>query len=800
MTEFVHTLVMLTVQSGIIWTALMLFRRWGRLTPGVACLLWILLFARLCIPVTWDLPSLAVQPPGETQSSPVSPAQSGIPASSRSAPEISPIGGSGSAKSAPEPSQLWEPAAFWIYIAGLCGAALRFAASWRSLRRSMRLHGRSASEDICSLVRELCRENGVRTEPEVLLMPGIGAPALAIAGKPAILLPTDFSSRPRSDLRQALLHEVMHIRRRDHIAEAAMQCIAAVWWFNPFVHLGHRAAGRDIERACDQAATKRMSAAERANYARLIVSVAETKASLALGLRSRSRDVESRVRSVFGPKRTSLWAKVATAGLCGLLAFSCFTTAGRTAAPWEPILSSTGLPRQALRQSMEPGHAALDTDAAYTATGHWSEEIQLDDRFSIHAGADILEPVHAALPVKRLASTPFTSAEIERLAVQFAGDGRVQLLPVPWTRADIHAEIGLFREVLADAEQMGDAAAAQTAQERMDELEVALADAPDAVEATPTDLKTAITAKLGAESSFLAAKADIKGQTILLSANVPGLGGTGNTHFSFSRGSFVTKSADAELADQNPVSLSAARAAERLSRYTSIGLEAARRQGEAILAELQIGDLSLTACEPALWEPFPSSAARALEGSKDTFTRTGTLLKYERRPNGMPLCAKQALDGLPGPGFGAESVYLLLDSAGDVQYFCWLSPSEDVETIAEDSNILPVDSLREQVLSAAEERMRAVAPQADGRTHTLEPSICGDIRAVQLVMGYGPVPGQNRQAFVLPVWKVRLQILRYAESPQLKHPVEEAAGSPILVDEELLFSALNGTLISVSPV
>lgn len=99
---------------------------------------------------------------------------------------------------------------------------------------------------------------------------GRAGPAVMGVISPRVVMPADggFSAEERALIRA---HERQHVERQDPRAAAAGALLQALFWFNPFVHLGVRAMRLDQELACDAAVLRARPHQDRALYARTLL-------------------------------------------------------------------------------------------------------------------------------------------------------------------------------------------------------------------------------------------------------------------------------------------------------------------------------------------------------------------------------------------------------------------------------------------------------------------------------------------------------------------------------------------------
>lgn len=126
------------------------------------------------------------------------------------------------------------------------------------------------AEDAALLVRfeEAKAELGVNNLA-LLICPAVGAPLVTGFVNPVLLLPREAVSDG------VLRHELIHTRRRDLWYKLLLLLARALHWFNPLVHGMARAANRDLERACDEAAVSGQDAAFRAAYGAAMLDAVE---------------------------------------------------------------------------------------------------------------------------------------------------------------------------------------------------------------------------------------------------------------------------------------------------------------------------------------------------------------------------------------------------------------------------------------------------------------------------------------------------------------------------------------------
>jgi len=172
---------------------------------------------------------------------------------------------------ASEPAIDWVSLALAVWLVG----ALVFLARRYSLYFAMR--------------RELLLDSievGTRGRVRLIESPATASPVAFGVFDKVVALPEGFMAHTQPARRDlALEHELAHHRAHDLLANALVQPLFALHWFNPLCWVGWRAMRRDQEAACDARVVARCDARLRETYAATIASFAtrsDRRASLAL--------------------------------------------------------------------------------------------------------------------------------------------------------------------------------------------------------------------------------------------------------------------------------------------------------------------------------------------------------------------------------------------------------------------------------------------------------------------------------------------------------------------------------------
>ncbi len=226
-----------------------------KLRPAVRYLLWLVVLAKLVLPPSLALPTSVawwVRPQG--------PATAHV----RNAPVRVTYGPTATVTRAAAPVIVPEPARPELTTAGAAFAAstsvsiVLFALMlrrWQQMTWQTRTGPAAQIPDwLRKAVTDTACKAGVGGNVRLKLLPGQVSPALFGMFRPTILLPEPLLERlSPSRLRAVLLHELIHLRRRDVWVNCAQALLQVAYWWHPLVWVANSHLRRVREEAVDEA-------------------------------------------------------------------------------------------------------------------------------------------------------------------------------------------------------------------------------------------------------------------------------------------------------------------------------------------------------------------------------------------------------------------------------------------------------------------------------------------------------------------------------------------------------------------
>jgi beta-lactamase regulating signal transducer with metallopeptidase domain len=298
MSELFRTVLNMSVTGGIAALCVLLLRFPLKRAPRwITCVLWLVVFLRLMVPVSFSstvsllgsvgapaptngvvtyLSSEEMQAGTSTRQTAQSAANQRVERSASLTP---------TPQDSADPIQIWLAVGSAIWSLGICAILLSSAISYFRLSRRVR--------------------DAVFVEPGVFETDAVTSPFVMGVFHPRIILPIGMSTQARE---LVLLHERSHLLRLDHLVKPATFLIASIHWFNPLAWVAFRCLCDDMEASCDERAIGSLERSEVAAYGETLLRFGTRQISLAGGpLAFGEHCTKERIVNVLNYKKPMFW-------------------------------------------------------------------------------------------------------------------------------------------------------------------------------------------------------------------------------------------------------------------------------------------------------------------------------------------------------------------------------------------------------------------------------------------------------------------------------------------------------------
>jgi hypothetical protein len=227
------------------------------------------------------------------------------------------------------------------WVAGAALTALLQLARVVRFRRQV-AGGSPAPAALTAVVGALAQRLGVR-QPAVVVVPGLASPVVWALGRARLLWPAALLGELSPDgERAAVVHELAHLRRRDHWVGWLQLVAGCVWWWNPLFWHVRRQLGRAAELACDAWVIETLPNARRA-YAEALLAVCELVSrraapAPALGMGGARQEIERRLTMIL---RESVPSRAPVRALFGVVLLALIALPGFTDGQAPPVPNRT---------------------------------------------------------------------------------------------------------------------------------------------------------------------------------------------------------------------------------------------------------------------------------------------------------------------------------------------------------------------------------------------------------------------------------------------------------------------------
>ena len=327
-----------SIMAGIIFVLRAALKQRHGISRAAFVFLWLLVFLRACLPFGFDddfgwaedpLPGQAIYGAVHGQAFD---GQGAAPAPAAGAGErdfrtdgVSEPETGGSPASAPENPAFTSgdivKLLSLIWAGGTAFFIILFAAAYiKKILHIRKLPSFTSDSEIRAVFERLSAETGTgRAELKKDVKHG---GAVYGVFRPVIVLGEENPDRTE----MILLHEMIHIKRKDNLKKVFAYGVLALHWFNPVMWLSVRLMCRDIEMACDEKVVRMIGTEGRKHYAGIILSCAQVSAGNAAASYFGESPVYERIKHILSGRKKQRAVPVICGAAAVFLLLGCFTS------------------------------------------------------------------------------------------------------------------------------------------------------------------------------------------------------------------------------------------------------------------------------------------------------------------------------------------------------------------------------------------------------------------------------------------------------------------------------------------
>lgn len=148
-----------------------------------------------------------------------------------------------------------------------------------------------------------CLIGSIRLRKNVYITSRISSPFSIGLLQPKVYLPTAINDEYYESV---ILHEQIHIQRKDIWMKHLAVIFLAVFWFQPLLWCGYRLFINDMEEACDEAVLRKMGDGFSKEYAKALVEISYQSGKIqGVAIGYGNGEVRARIRNIMNYKQTS---------------------------------------------------------------------------------------------------------------------------------------------------------------------------------------------------------------------------------------------------------------------------------------------------------------------------------------------------------------------------------------------------------------------------------------------------------------------------------------------------------------
>ncbi len=172
---------------------------------------------------------------------------------------------------------------------------------------------------IITLIRLKARLKTASWEKDnIYITEAVATPFVLGLIRPRIYLPVTLGE---NEGKYVLLHEQIHIKRKDHLVKAVSFAALCLHWFNPFVWAAFFLSGKDMEMSCDEAVLRKSGKDMKKEYSTSLLCLSTGKRIVnGIPLAFGEGDAGSRIKNILRYQKPAAFAVCITAVLCAIMA------------------------------------------------------------------------------------------------------------------------------------------------------------------------------------------------------------------------------------------------------------------------------------------------------------------------------------------------------------------------------------------------------------------------------------------------------------------------------------------------
>lgn len=286
-----------------------------------------------------------------------------------------------SPSSGPTVRRLPTVALLGFLVVGLA-LLLRIVSSLRAAGRLFE-HAAPAPHELWTILERAKRTASVDRDVELRISDEVSTPMALGLVRPALVLPAAAATWEIAQLEHALVHELIHVRRRDPLLRVMAQVMRALHWPNPLAWWLTARLDRELEHAVDDQVLVRLGCRPSA-YAASLLAVATGRPTAAGAVMAERSSLDRRVTAVLDPSaRRGGPGRIATGLLfVGASAIATMVACADLDDERSPSAAATTgtsdvAPMDSTRDRMAALQHYVDEEAAFLVAEHAAKDVRI---------------------------------------------------------------------------------------------------------------------------------------------------------------------------------------------------------------------------------------------------------------------------------------------------------------------------------------------------------------------------------------------------------------------------------------